>query len=68
MPKVLFIACSSFSGSTLLSFLLNTHPDIVTAGHTIGWRYKKGEVFLLLVRARSRIVPLFSGDRQGVQR
>jgi hypothetical protein len=45
MARVLFVACSSFSGSTLLSFLLNTHPDIVTAGHTIGWRYKDGDVF-----------------------
>jgi len=42
---VLFLACSSFSGSTLLSFLLNTHPDMTTVGHTIGWRYRPGEVF-----------------------
>lgn len=42
---VLFLACSSFSGSTLLSFLLNTHPDIATVGHTIGWRYSTGDVF-----------------------
>ncbi|RMD61514.1 MAG: hypothetical protein D6826_09695 [Alphaproteobacteria bacterium] len=42
---VLFLACSSFSGSTLLSFLLNTHPEITTVGHTIGWRYTPGERF-----------------------
>lgn len=34
---VLYVACSPFSGSTLLSFLLNTHPDVTTAGHTTGW-------------------------------
>lgn len=45
MLKVLFIACSSFSGSTLLSFLLNSHPSITTVGHTVGWRYTADEEF-----------------------
>lgn len=42
---VLYLCCSSFSGSTLLSFLLNTHPLITTVGHTIGWRYDPEETF-----------------------
>jgi hypothetical protein len=37
MPQVLYIACSSYSGSTLLAFLLNSHPDIVSVGHMKGW-------------------------------
>ena len=37
MSRVLYLACSPYSGSTLTSFLLNTHPDIATIGHTIGW-------------------------------
>ncbi len=43
--RLLYLSCSSFSGSTLLSFLLNTHPLITTVGHTIGWRYDPGEEF-----------------------
>jgi hypothetical protein len=38
MPNVLYITSSSFSGSTLLSFLLNTHPDITTVGEMEGWK------------------------------
>ena len=37
MLKVLYVSCSSFSGSTLLSLLLNTHPDMATVGHSNGW-------------------------------
>lgn len=37
--KLLYIASSSFSGSTLLSFLLNTHKDMFCAGEMIGWEY-----------------------------
>ena len=44
--RVLYIACSSFSGSTLLSFLLNSHPKIVTLGHTTGWHFDDDETFL----------------------
>ncbi|MBT8444505.1 MAG: hypothetical protein KJO13_07150 [Gammaproteobacteria bacterium] len=43
--KVLYISCSSFSGSTLLSFLLNTHPRLVTIGHTTGWAFGEDEAF-----------------------
>jgi hypothetical protein len=38
VPKLLFIGYSTHSGSTLLAFLLNTHPDIVAVGHMTGWR------------------------------
>lgn len=38
---VLKISASSYSGSTLLAFLLNTHPDIFTVSETDGWDYKK---------------------------
>lgn len=44
--KVLYIASSSYSGSTLLSFLLNTHPAICTVGEMDGWNYGKNETFL----------------------
>lgn len=42
---VLYVACSSFSGSTLLSFLLNNHPKMVTIGHTTGWAFGEDEEF-----------------------
>src|SRR3989344_1164205 len=38
MQNVLYITSSSFSGSTFLSFLLNTHPDITTVGEMEGWK------------------------------
>lgn len=37
--KVLHVSSSSYSGSTLISFLLNTHPQIFTVSHTQGWNY-----------------------------
>jgi hypothetical protein len=43
--KVAYVTCSSYSGSTLLSFLLNDHPDIATVGHTTGWHVEPGEEF-----------------------
>lgn len=43
--KVLYIACPSFSGSTLLSFLLNTHRQMFTVGHTTGWKYAPEDDF-----------------------
>ena len=43
--RVLYITCSSFSGSTLLSFLLNTHSSMVTIGHTTGWAFGPDEKF-----------------------
>jgi hypothetical protein len=46
MDSVLYIASSSYSGSTLLSFLLNSHPDITTVGEMEGWEYAPGQRFL----------------------
>jgi Sulfotransferase family len=34
---VLYITAFPFSGSTLLSFLLNDHEEITTVGHMMGW-------------------------------
>jgi hypothetical protein len=45
MTKLLYITSSSFSGSTLLAFLLNTHPEITTVSETEGWPYGPDEVF-----------------------
>jgi len=43
--KVLYLTSSSFSGSTLLAFLLNAHPGIVTVSEMIGWQYDQDEDF-----------------------
>jgi hypothetical protein len=45
MLRVLFVTSSSYSGSTLLSFLLNTHPRIFTVGEMNGWNYGENETF-----------------------
>lgn len=45
MIRFLYIASSSYSGSTLLSFLLNAHPDIFTVGEMDGWNYAPNTVF-----------------------
>lgn len=45
LKTLAYIASSSFSGSTLLSFLLNCHPNIFTAGEMNGWNYGLDEVF-----------------------
>lgn len=45
MNKVLYVACSPFSGSTLLCLVLNTHTEVFTVGHTTGWAYPEGEEF-----------------------
>jgi hypothetical protein len=43
--KLLYVTSSSFSGSTLLAFLLNTHPDIFTVSEMEGWNYGEDEEF-----------------------
>ncbi|NOX75394.1 MAG: sulfotransferase [Gammaproteobacteria bacterium] len=43
--KVLYLTSSSFSGSTLLAFLLNAHPEITTVSEMIGWQYGQDEIF-----------------------
>ena len=58
-PKILFVTCSSFSGSTLLSFLLNTHPQMFTVGHTIGWRYGEDERFYCSCGEELENCPMF---------
>lgn len=45
MLKVLYISSSSFSGSTLLSFLLNTHKSITTVGEMEGWEYDEAPFY-----------------------
>lgn len=42
MTRILYVAGTGFSGSTLLSFLLNAHPEVATVGEATGpfrrWR------------------------------
>ncbi len=45
MPDVLYITSSSYSGSTLLSFLLNAHPELTTTGEMEGWNPSQGGDF-----------------------
>ncbi len=42
---LLYISAYQYSGSTLTSFLLNTHPEITSLGHTAGWPFNKDEAF-----------------------
>lgn len=39
MTKLLYITSSSYSGSTLLTFLLNQHPEMFTIGELEGWNF-----------------------------
>lgn len=59
MPKVLYITSSSYSGSTLLSFLLNSHPDIFTVGEMNGWNYGEDETFTCSCGKLLRDCPFF---------
>jgi hypothetical protein len=43
--ELAYISSSSFSGSTLLAFLLNAHRDIATVGEMDGWRYAADRTF-----------------------
>lgn len=56
---VIYIAANQYSGSTLLAFLLNTHPDITTAGHTTGWEGLSPD-FLCSCGEELRACPFFS--------
>jgi len=60
MMKVLFITSSSFSGSTLLSFLLNTHPGIATVGEMEGWRTADLETFRCSCGELLKACPFFT--------
>lgn len=44
--RILYVASSSTSGTTLLAFLINTHPDIFTVSHTTGHPFEDNEEFL----------------------
>lgn len=59
MIKLLYITSSSYSGSTLLSFLLNTHPEVFTVGEMDGWNYAPDREFRCSCGATIRTCPLF---------
>ncbi len=44
--KYLYVTSSSYSGSTLLAFLLNAHPNMVSVSEMDGWRYGPNDVYL----------------------
>lgn len=58
--KLLYITSSSYSGSTLLAFLLNTHPDICTVSEMIGWNFAPDEDFRCSCGEPIASCPLFS--------
>lgn len=58
--KILYICSSQFSGTTLTSFLLNSHSAIATIGHTTGWRYDSAEDFRCSCGQKIRDCPLFN--------
>lgn len=60
VAKVLYVACSSHSGSTLLSFLLNDHPEIFTIGHLMGWKFAEDEDFYCSCGALIADCPFFA--------
>ncbi|MCB1866422.1 MAG: hypothetical protein KDG50_13470 [Chromatiales bacterium] len=52
MIPYLYISASSYSGSTLLAFLLNTHPRIATISEAEGWSWNDGEDYRCSCGAR----------------
>ena len=57
--RMLYLTSSSFSGSTLLSFLLNAHPKVFTAGEMDGWNYEEDTTFLCSCGAILRECPFY---------
>lgn len=57
--KLIYICSSQFSGTTLLTFLLNSHARIATIGHTTGWKYAADEDFRCSCGERIRKCSLF---------
>lgn len=57
--RTVYVTSSSYSGSTLLAFLLNTHPDIFTVSEMDGWRYAEHETFLCSCGKALSECPLF---------
>lgn len=59
MTKLLYITSSSYSGSTLLAFLLNTHPGIFTVSEMVGWHFNDNEDFRCSCGERIHDCPFF---------
>ncbi|MGB0748684.1 MAG: hypothetical protein ACPGO3_08055 [Magnetospiraceae bacterium] len=58
--KVVYIACLSFSGSTLLSFALTNHSRMFTVGHTVGFPFPDHEDFFCSCGQRLQECAFFS--------
>jgi hypothetical protein len=58
--QVLYVAGSSASGTTLLAFLLNTHPAIFTVSHTVGYPFEARDGFRCSCGAFLPDCPFFS--------
>ena len=43
--QLLYVTSSSYSGSTLLAFLLNNHPEVFTISEMEGWAYEDEESY-----------------------
>jgi hypothetical protein len=63
---VLYVAAFQFSGSTLLSFLLNDHDDITTVGHMMGWP-SAGEDFRCSCGARLTECPFYDAIKRAFE-
>src|SRR5210317_2164092 len=59
MSALIYLSASQFSGTTLLSFLLNQHPAIATIGHTMGWSFDDSDEFRCSCGERIADCPLF---------
>ncbi len=59
MAKLLYLTATQFSGTTLLSFLLNQHTAIATVGHTMGWSFDDPDEFRCSCGERIADCPLF---------
>ena len=59
MAKLLYVSATQFSGTTLLSFLLNQHRSIATVGHTMGWPFEDPDKFRCSCGERIADCPLF---------
>ena len=63
MIPIIYIAANQYSGSTLLAFLLNAHPNITSAGHTTGWEGLTGE-FMCSCGSTLSSCPFFTAVRR----
>ena len=66
--KLLYVSATQFSGTTLLSFLLNQHHDIATVGHTTGWSFQNPDEFLCSCGSRIADCPLFRHVAEAYER